>query len=162
MKVIEANLLDEPLFSICIPQYNRTSFLLRELDSFREQTFTSFEVCISDDCSTDGRAGELLDYLRGSRMSFRYCLPDKNGRYDKNMRASMNLARGRYCLLMGNDDILASPQVLQDLSGRSREYQWPEIVITNYRELDTGAEFRKDSGHRLEGIRAACRLCQLP
>ena len=152
MTLIEENRLDFPLFSICIPQYNRTSFLLRELDSFREQTFRNFEVCISDDCSNDGRTGELLDYLRGSEMSFRYCQPDKNGRYDKNLRASLNLARGRYCLLMGNDDSLASPQTLQRLSEQVAEHNWPEIVITNYRELDTGKEYRRIQAIGMRGL----------
>ena len=151
MTLIEENRLDFPLFSICIPQYNRTSFLLRELDSFREQTFRNFEVCISDDCSNDGRTGELLDYLRGSEMSFRYCQPDKNGRYDKNLRASLNLARGRYCLLMGNDDSLASPQVLQRLSEQLAEQGWPEIVITNYRDLETGIEYRRIQAKGMRG-----------
>jgi glycosyltransferase involved in cell wall biosynthesis len=157
MTLIEDNRIETPLFSICIPQYNRTSFLLKELDSFREQTFKSFEVCISDDCSTDGRTGELLDYLHGSGMSFRYCRPEKNGRYDKNLRASMNLARGRYCLLMGNDDSLASPGVLQHLSEQLAHYEWPEIVITNYLELDIGVEFRRiqASGMRGSGPLAA-------
>ena len=41
---------------------------------------------------------------------------ERNQRYsDGNLRASIALAQGRYCWLMGNDDALASPDVLYDL-----------------------------------------------
>ena len=67
---IEQRTAGEPFFSICIPQYNRTSFLIEACRSFAAQSFRDFEICISDDCSTDGRAGELLDYLRSSGLAF--------------------------------------------------------------------------------------------
>ena len=55
---IDNRTLENPTFSICIPQYNRTSFLLEALKTLNEQDFKDFEVCISDDCSTDGRESE--------------------------------------------------------------------------------------------------------
>ena len=48
-----------PYFSICIPQHNRTSFLIEALRTLDRQTFRDFEVCISDDASTDGREADL-------------------------------------------------------------------------------------------------------
>jgi glycosyltransferase involved in cell wall biosynthesis len=152
MTSIENRALDSPLFSICIPQYNRTSFLLAELESFRQQTFKNFELCISDDCSNDGRTGDLMQFLEQSGMSYRFRRMEQNGRYDKNLRSAMSLARGRFCLLMGNDDRLISPDVLHLLSGRMAEFDWPEVAITNYQELSTGTEF-----HRIQktGMRGA-------
>jgi len=62
--------VERPFFSICIPQYNRTEFLIEACKSLAGQTFKNFEVCISDDCSTDGMEQELLDYLTTSGLSF--------------------------------------------------------------------------------------------
>ena len=56
--------LSEPLFSICVPQFNRTSFLLQSLDRLRDQVNTDFEVCISDGGSTDGRAAKSLSFFK--------------------------------------------------------------------------------------------------
>jgi len=46
---VRRELVPAPLFSICIPQHNRTSFLIEACKSLQSQTFTDFEICISDD-----------------------------------------------------------------------------------------------------------------
>ena len=38
-----------PFISICIPTYNSGEKLLRLLKSIEQQTFTNFEIVISDD-----------------------------------------------------------------------------------------------------------------
>src|SRR5438034_8496188 len=103
----------KPFFSICIPQYNRTSFLLEVCKSLAAHSFKIFEICISDDCSTDGRADELISFLRQANLSFRYKRLESNQRYDANLRASIDLASGKYCFLLGNDDALASSTILE-------------------------------------------------
>ena len=130
-------------FSFCIPQYNRTSFLLRVLESLNAQTFRDFEVCISDDCSTDGRSQELLDYLGKAGLRFQYSRTEKNLRYDKNLRRAIGLASGRYCFLLGNDDMLAGSETLAQLHALMSRYAFPEVVVTNYREIATGVAYRR-------------------
>ncbi|HEY9700977.1 MAG TPA: glycosyltransferase family A protein, partial [Allocoleopsis sp.] len=80
-----------------------------------QQTFKDFEVCISDDQSTDGKEQDLINYLKNSGLSFVYKKQEKNKRYDGNLRGSIALAQGKYCILMGNDDALKSSTTLQDL-----------------------------------------------
>lgn len=129
---------EDIFFSICIPQFNRTSFLLKAMESFRYQSFRAFEVCISDGGSTDGRWKELVDFLKASGLMFRFQRHDRNLRYDANLRASIDLARGRYCFLMGNDDELATPQSLQVLHDKIMAHPYPGAVITNYLEIPSG------------------------
>src|SRR5438067_1718958 len=107
--------LTHPYFSICIPQYNRTSFLIEACRSLATQTFRDFEICISDDCSTDGRESELLEFLEGIGLSFVYSRQPENRRYDANLRASIELASGNFCFLLGNDDALASASTLENV-----------------------------------------------
>jgi glycosyl transferase family 2 len=132
-----------PFFSICIPQHNRTSFLIEVCKSLVAQTFTNFEVCISDDCSTDGREGELLTFLRQSSLSFVYQRQVRNQKYDANLRASITLAGGSYCFLLGNDDCLASPDTLAELTLEMRRLGPVGAVITNYEDFATGKQFRR-------------------
>lgn len=137
---------DVPLLSICIPQYDRTSFFLRALQSYDEQIFRDFEICISDDRSGDGRQNEILDYLRGGRSAYVYARRQSNGRYDKNLRSALSLARGRYALLMGNDDLLPDTGALERIARFLRETDAPGgigVLIVNYRDIGTGVEYRR-------------------
>jgi glycosyltransferase involved in cell wall biosynthesis len=127
-----------PYFSVCIPQHNRTDFLLKVCDSLAEQTFRDFEVCISDDCSTDGRKQELLDHLERLGIRSRYLWQETNLRYDGNLRAAIGLATGKYCLLLGNDDALATPGTLARLHRAIEEAGEVGVVITNFEDYETG------------------------
>ncbi len=133
----------EPYFSICIPQYNRTAFLIEAVRALGRQTLRDVEICISDDCSTDGREAELLAALRASGLAFRYKKQQKNLRYDKNLRAAIGLSRGRYCYLMGNDDCPATDDELERLRADIEAVGEVGAVISNYRELSTNTVMRR-------------------
>lgn len=148
-----------PLFSICVPQYNRTSFLIRALQKFLEQDFQDFEFCISDGGSTDGRQQELIDFLKKSGRPFRFVQHHQNKRYDPNIRASIALASGRYCLLMGNDDMPATNSSLGLLAESLRSNEYAEVLIPNFLELGTNQTVRRirQTGILGQGPEAALR-----
>jgi glycosyltransferase involved in cell wall biosynthesis len=133
----------KPLLSICIPQFNRTSFLLQSLCRLREQTNGDFEVCVSDGGSTDGRAEEIVAFLRVSGMAHKYEMQKESARYDQNLRAAIGMATGRYCFLLGNDDMLATNATLEQVGRIIQAHGFPEVVVTNYHELSTGRDFRR-------------------
>lgn len=128
----------KPYFSICIPQYNRTSFLIELLKSLKSQTFEKFEVCISDDRSPDGRQPEVAEFLESSDLSYTYRVQPENLQYDGNMRAAIGLARGKYCFLMSNDDALAGPNALRSLRASIESHDPAGVVITDYEGYDSG------------------------
>jgi glycosyltransferase involved in cell wall biosynthesis len=141
----------EPTFSICIPQHNRTSFIIEACRSFSLQTYRNFEVCISDDCSTDGGEQRLLDFLHDSDLSFAYLRQTRNLRYDANLRAAIDLARGTYVLLMGNDDGLASPSVLGEVLEEIERNAPVSVALTNYQDYATGARVARLSRSGIVG-----------
>lgn len=143
--------IDKPFFSICIPQHNRTSFLIEACRALSQQTFNDLEVCISDDNSTDAREGELLDYLERSNLSFFYKKNEKNLGYDGNLRSSIAMARGRFCFLHGNDDCLASAGILKELYEELKRYESVGVVITNYEDWGSGEKARRIQKTRLAG-----------
>lgn len=132
-----------PFFSICIPQYGRFDHLLAQIERLGEQSSTDWEICISDDLSPEARHREVITRLESMGARFRYLVQERNLRYDGNMRAAIDLASGRYCLLMGNDDRLAGRDTLQTLKNHLTAAGFPEIAITNYRDAATGAQFRR-------------------
>src|SRR5688572_13284589 len=133
-----------PFLSICVPQYNRTSFLIEACRSIAEQSFRDFEICISDDCSNDGREHELLSYLESSGMQFVWARQPKNLRYDGNLRSAIALARGEYCFLLGNDDALAEPDTLQHVAGALHRHK-PSVAICNYADFRSGEVYDRVS-----------------
>ena len=141
---------NEIFFSICIPQYNRTSFLIEAIKALTQQTFKNFEVCISDDASNDGRDEELQVFLANSGLRYAYVKQTSSLRYDGNLRASLNLASGRYCLLHGNDDSLKC-HALETLHNMIVQHAYPAVVISNFEDWQSGALTRRIRHTGLEG-----------
>jgi hypothetical protein len=132
-----------PFFSVCIPQYNRTDFLLEALRRLACQTAQNFEVCISDDCSPDGRYAEIVAALKASGRPFRYERQTKNLRYDGNTRAAIDMSRGRFCYLMGNDDCPATDDEFENLQRDIENAGNVGAVISNFKEIPTGNVVRR-------------------
>jgi hypothetical protein len=132
-----------PFFSICIPQYNRTPFLMKACWHLKLQTCQDFEICISDDCSTDGRSEQLQRVLREWQIPFVYRRQEKNCRYDGNLRTAIGLASGEYCLLMGNDDCLAEDTTVESLRAILRNHPQTGVAITNFKDFVSGRITRR-------------------
>lgn len=136
------------VFSICIPQHSRTSFLLRALQILNEQTFRGFEVCVSDDCSDDGRESDVVDFLATSGMRHKYSRSSVNQRCDASLRGAISLASGKYVLLMGNDDCLADPTVLEKLAQLLNSKHGVGVLVTNFAEYSTGRVIKRVHSYR--------------
>lgn len=155
----------QKFFSICIPQYNRWPYLLENLKVLSKQTFRNFEICISDDNSTEQGKKEILDFLAKSEIFYRFYQQNKNVGYDKNLRSTINLASGKYVFLLGNDDCLAEDYTLEKLHILLQENNcdilttkkvlWGEKYIQepikNYR-LGSGKDAATDTFHRVTFI----------
>ena len=63
-----------PMLTVGMPVYNADSFLAKSLDSILSQTFTDFELLISDNASTD----------RTEEICQEYASRDKRIRYFRN------------------------------------------------------------------------------
>ena len=123
-----------PFFSVAIPQYNRTSFLLKALQSIITQTFRDFEICISDDVSPDGRQQEVVDFLTAAKVSFRFEQTPANLRYDGNLRNAISMTSGRYVFLLGNDDGLIDSTVFERTAAKLEEQNFPAVLVSNWVE----------------------------
>lgn len=130
-------------FSICIPQYNRTQFLIEALRSFCPQSFKDFEICISDGGSTDGGFAEIEEFLAGSGLRYKLKRSENNLQYDENLRSAISLSEGSYILLMGNDDALPDANTLAYIKDLLDQNAPVAVGITNYHELSTGKDYRR-------------------
>jgi len=120
--------------SLCIPQYNRIQFLLKNLEILAEQTYNDVEIVISDDCSTDDTEQQIKALQGKYRYPIIYSRNPTNYGYDRNLRRSMELATGEYCFVLGNDDSLNFPEALDMLAKFLKENNYPEIGFCNMTE----------------------------
>ncbi len=100
-----------PMASVGVPVFNSERFLEKTLQSLLTQTFTDFELIISDNASTDGTAGLCRDLARADSR-IRYVRQPENIGVPRNYNAVLALARGKYFKWSSSNDI-CQPQLLE-------------------------------------------------
>jgi len=99
-----------PTVSIGLPVYNAERYLSQTLDSILGQTFTDFELIISDNASSDGTEAICRQYAsRDSRIAY-YRSP-KNVGLTGNFNRVFNLSSGRYFRWSSSDDLFAPTSI---------------------------------------------------
>lgn len=98
-----------PKISLIIPVYNVEPKLLKEcLDSVLNQSYTDFEICIADDCSTNKETIKVLkDYEKKYCDKIKVVYRKKNGHISEASNSALKIATGEFVGLLDNDDILA-------------------------------------------------------
>ena len=97
----------QPLLSLCIPIYNRLEYLKRMLERFLEDKILfeeTIDLLISDNCSTDDLES-CVNEFKSKGLKITYNRNQKNLGPDGNFLYCFNHAKGKYCWLLGSDDI---------------------------------------------------------
>jgi glycosyltransferase involved in cell wall biosynthesis len=102
---------DSPFISICIPAYKHVDYLERLLVSVSTQTFTDFEIIITDD-SPDNSVEILLQKFSSISNLYYYKNPQPLGT-PENWNEAIRKANGTWIKLMHNDDWFATDDALQ-------------------------------------------------
>jgi glycosyltransferase involved in cell wall biosynthesis len=94
-----------PLVSVGLFVYNGERFIEETLHSILNQTFSDFELIISDNASTD-RTGEISQAYARRDSRIRYYRNEKNMGAGWNIRRVYELATGKYYKQAATDDLL--------------------------------------------------------
>lgn len=95
---------DDPTLSVGLAVYNGGAFLAEAIDSILAQTFTDFELIISDNASTDDTEAIARRYAaKDGRV--RYHRNDANIGGANNENQTFRMARGRYFRWAAHDDV---------------------------------------------------------
>lgn len=97
----------EILLSICIPSYNRPEEISRLLKSIDIQAYNRIEIVICEDHAPKRvQVREAVDeFKKISRYNVIYVENEKNLGYDKNLRECIKVAKGKWIMYMGDDDM---------------------------------------------------------
>jgi len=96
-----------PLISVCMPTYNCGKYIKEAIDSVLKQSFTSYEIVILDDGSTDNTQAVIQEIQQTAPVSIRYYKQENVG-IPKTRNRLIELAKAPYILWFDSDDLLYS------------------------------------------------------
>lgn len=117
--------------SICIPTYNRAVHLtncLRSIISNKARLPIDFQVCVSDNCSTDET--ESVVSFAQREIAIKYKKNPSNLGIPKNFLNAVKMADGEFVWLIGDDDLLL-PYALDQLSELINKYSDVDYFYIN-------------------------------
>lgn len=92
------------LVSIITPSYNCSEFIERTIGSVQKQTYTNWEMLITDDCSTD-KSVEIIKQIAANDPRIKLFLLDKNSGAGVARNKSIEHAQGKYIAFLDSDDM---------------------------------------------------------
>jgi len=101
----DSEIILKPQISIGLPVYNGEKLLRKSLDSILSQTFSDFELIISDNASSDLTPDICKEYLKRDKR-IRYVRQKKNLGVHGNYFFLVNEAKCKYFLWVASDDYL--------------------------------------------------------
>ena len=130
------------LLSVGLFVYNGERFLKEALDSILNQTFTDFELIISDNASTD-RTGEIAKAYAKRDDRIRYYRNEKNMGAGWNIRRVYELAAGKYFKQAAADDLL-EPDFLRRCIESLEKDPGCVLAYARTKEIDENGTFIKN------------------
>ena len=95
--------MDYGLVSIITPSYNSATFIAETIEAILAQTYTHWELLITDDCSKDDTCKIISQYCEKDKRVKLFHLPT-NGGAGKARNNSIKEAQGRFIAFCDSDD----------------------------------------------------------
>lgn len=131
--------MNAPAISICVPTYQARQYLPETLASVRAQTWTDWELLVTEDGSDDGTAAVVREFAASVRQPVYYQRHRVNRGLPATRNSGITNARAPWIALLDSDDLWA-PDHLESLMATSRRE--PADLIHAGSQLfdsDTGA-----------------------
>ena len=140
----------EPLLTIAIPTYNRPDLLRRALGSATEvqpARARAVEVVVSDNSTDDRTALTCKDLLEHWAGSVRYTHNRPSIGAEPNFNRCLELSRGRYVLILHDDDYLLAGAVDKVLDAIERHSD-AEVLLFGAHVVDQDERIRRKQAHK--------------
>jgi len=130
-----------PRLSICIATLNRAAFIGETLDTIVAQLRDDTELLVVDGASRDNTAEVMSRYVEADLRVRYICLPLNSG-VDRDYDIAVSHARGDYCWLMTDDDLLKPGAVDRVMAALEGDVELV-VVNTEVRTVDFGGTLRR-------------------
>jgi glycosyltransferase involved in cell wall biosynthesis len=102
-----ANLKHHPLISIIMPVYEiDEEYLVKAIESVKNQLYTKWELCIADDKSPSSHIKKILDKYSKNDSKIKVVYRSENGHISAASNSALELATGEFIALLDHDDML--------------------------------------------------------
>lgn len=126
MQTILPALLYQPKVSILMPVYNPpVAFLSAAIESVLSQTYPHWELCLTDDASTNPEVPKLLQHYAQHDKRIKVTTHDENQHISQASNTALNMATGEFVALLDHDDCLTAHALFEAI-----------VVLNKDRELD--------------------------
>jgi len=107
-QVVKADALQfRPLISVLVPTYNTQPQHLREcFDSVVNQTYSNWELCVSDDASTNPETKAVISEYAARYDNVHALFSETNTHIAISSNKALNMANGAFISLLDHDDLL--------------------------------------------------------
>ncbi len=119
--------------SVCVPAFERVEYLSRLVNSFRAQNYATKELCISDD-STDDAVETYVRELHDPAIRYMHN-PGPRG-LGHNLKHALEMAWGEIAVVLGDDDVLSSPDALGCYADAAIRYPAARFFYANQLQID--------------------------
>jgi glycosyltransferase involved in cell wall biosynthesis len=98
----------QPRIAVLMPVYNpAAAWLEQAIESVRRQIYPHWELCISDDASTDPKVRHLLERYKSTDPRIKVAFRERNGHISAASNTALALAESEWIALLDHDDLLA-------------------------------------------------------
>lgn len=151
--------MPSPLVSIILPTRNRLSTIRRTVARIQAQTFTEWELIVSDNASDEEGKAAYLAELAASDPRVRVHLQETNIGIHANWRFCIERTKGRYYIPVTDDDWWGEDHYLQSLLSLHDGATGSVFPNMTIHHLDTGEVIEKALTPVYGGITDRYELC---
>jgi len=134
--------MSNELVSIIMPAYNSETTIAESIESVLAQTYSSWELIIIDDCSTDETRKVVTAY---NDKRIRYYLQSQNLGVAMARNKGISMAKGRYIAFLDSDDLWLPKKLERQVAFMEKHHYG--FTYTEYRQFR--ADFQ-NAGKRIK------------
>ncbi|MBO6183969.1 MAG: glycosyltransferase [Chryseobacterium sp.] len=136
---------DQPLISINIPIFKCEKYILRCLESVKNQTYTNFEIILVNDCTPDGSMAIIEEFVKENpSLTIKIDEHEENSGLSVVRNTGIKASRGQYIYFLDSDDEIIE-ECIELLVKNALETD-AQIVIAQNRWINTFENSTKDFG----------------
>jgi len=132
---------DTPFISICIPAFKNVSYLKRLLESISIQTFTDFEVIITDDSNDNS----VNDFINTNKWNFlvSFFKNQQSLGSPENWNAAVRHSKGEWIKMMHHDDWFSTNTALEIFAQEIKRQPKHHFFFCAYENIYADGETKK-------------------
>ena len=126
----------QPLISVIMPTYNTPiKYLRKAIDSVIQQLYPHWELCITDDASTNPEVREVLEEYAKKNVKIKIIFNKKNCQIAEASNAALTLATGEFIALLDHDDVLAE-HALYWIAKKLNDFPSADLLYSDEDKID--------------------------